>query len=173
MDLTIVNNDTRILLTTYTKPINLFLYITNDSYQAPAAKKAFIIGRLIDFVRKNSTYELFKSVRADFYKNCCARGHKHSFLVEQLTTINYADRQKYLSPKEKESNKGKILILPNNPLTQNLNINQIFYRAWNELCNENKTLLKRPPMVAWKKARRPGDIVNTHQSKRLCPDHPT
>jgi hypothetical protein len=95
-----------LVITTYEKPMNKYLYIPFSSFHNPCVFKGFIKSRLISFMVSNSRFEDFCAIRAKFVDRLLKRCYPSDFLMTICDSVSYSDRQHYLhnkSPKRGES----------------------------------------------------------------------
>ena len=83
LDLTIMINHGKIVIKTYHKPINLFLYIPDFSAHPPGLQKSVIYGLLETYWRQNTKKEDFLSTTRFLFQNLIARGCK----PDKISTI--------------------------------------------------------------------------------------
>jgi len=97
------NTQRKLMVSTYQKPLNKYLYIPFESFHPTSNKKAFIKGELMRYVRNSSTFVSFKEIRDNFWKRLRTRGYPYKFLLPLFREIRYSCRSKWL--KRLNSNK--------------------------------------------------------------------
>ena len=174
MDLSIfIRDDGTFGTSTYHKPFNLYLYTPHNSAIPNHVKTAFISGRLIDYVRKNSTYDLYNRERLRFFGHLLTRGFRHVDLLKEFVKISYANRLDYLKTVNKtKSAKGSVIILPYHPHILSLNLSTHLRNNWENLTDSTKAFIGPPPMIAWRKAKKIEDIINIICAKKGSPNNP-
>jgi hypothetical protein len=88
-----------LVITTYEKPMNKYLYIPFSSFHNPCVFKGFIKSRMISFMVSNSRFEDFCAIRAKFVDRLLRRGYPSDFLITMCDSVSYSDRQHYLHNK--------------------------------------------------------------------------
>jgi hypothetical protein len=100
LDLRICLSNGRARLATFQKTMNKYLYLPFGSNHPKAAKKGFIKGELIRYVRNSSDFKTFANTRLLFRLRLQARGYPRFFIDSIFKTVKYSDRQTYLADKE-------------------------------------------------------------------------
>jgi hypothetical protein len=91
-----------LIITTYEKPMNRYLYIPFSSAHNPSIFKGFIKSRLISFVTTNSRLEDFVIMRDKFVGRLLNRGYPPGFVHKVAGEVSHADRQHFLQPRVAE-----------------------------------------------------------------------
>lgn len=85
-------------LRVHQKHMNLYLYIPYRSFHPLAMKRSFIQTELTRYIRNSSDREDYVRIKRIFYQRLRDRGYTHSFLQPLFESVQYADRQYFLSP---------------------------------------------------------------------------
>lgn len=97
LSISIDHSKRRLLVSTFQKPLNKYLYIPFESFHPTSNKKAFIKGELMRYVRNSSTFEAFATTRQNFWRRLRIRGYPYKFLLPLFQDIRYSSRSKWLS----------------------------------------------------------------------------
>jgi len=103
LDITIILDHTKstIETTTYQKNLNKYLYLPYHSFHRPSMKTGFIKGEAIRYTRNCSRKKDFNRMIALFTIRLQRRGYPLSLIKSTLKSIQYSDRNKYLTKKSK------------------------------------------------------------------------
>ena len=88
---------------TFQKQLNLFQYLHFSSNHPKNVFKAIIKGECIRYIKTNSTKESYKATVFNFKKRLLQRGYPAILVEKTVRTVNYRDRQNYLT----SSRRGK------------------------------------------------------------------
>ena len=81
---------------TYQKPLNVYAYIPFSSFHLSHAKKAFIRGEMIRYVKNSSVYKDYHTIRSLFWTRLRRRGYSAKFLESIFGSVEYKKRARYI-----------------------------------------------------------------------------
>ena len=85
-----------LIITTFQKQHNRYLYIPRMSFHRPHVFAGFVRGELIRYVVTNTHMQGFLRMRALFMQRLLDRGYPKAWLVAVFATVSHADRHAYL-----------------------------------------------------------------------------
>lgn len=118
-----------LIMLPYQKPLNRYLYIPFNSYHPSHAKRSFIRGELLRYVRLSTRRCDFLRIRNLFYNRLRNREYPIWFLKTIFEEVSYDSRSqliKYKRKKEKAANPTVFFKTYRNPLFDGVNLKNIF-----------------------------------------------
>jgi hypothetical protein len=103
LDTIIFKHNNQITFRIFQKPLNKFLYIPFTSNHPIGAKKGFIIGELIRYVRNCTLEQDFNEVRSLFRLRLEVRGYPKHFINSLFNQVSFHQRDIYLSDINQET----------------------------------------------------------------------
>jgi hypothetical protein len=92
LDLLVQRSGSGMFVSTFSKPMNKFLYVPFSSCHTRANLKAFIKAELLRFAVTNTHLVDFSKARLAFFERLIARGYPDSFLRPQFDAVVHSDR---------------------------------------------------------------------------------
>jgi hypothetical protein len=97
--------------TIHQKALNLYLYIPYSSAHPLHVKKAFIRTELQRYIRLISSRAVYLEQRDRFYYRLRARGYPRKFILHCFSTVKYASRPSFLTPRPKQSKRDNRIFM--------------------------------------------------------------
>jgi Reverse transcriptase (RNA-dependent DNA polymerase) len=97
LDLNVIRSGSRLLVSTFSKPMNKFLYVPFASCHTRENLKGFINAELLRFAVTNSLLADFQKARLAFFDRLVARGYPDSFLRPLFASVSHPDRNAILA----------------------------------------------------------------------------
>jgi hypothetical protein len=157
-----------LIITTYEKPLNKYLYIPFSSFHTPHVFKGFIKSRLISYMVTNSRFKDFSAMRDKFVKRLLLRGYPRTFLKKICEGVSYADRLSYLHGTTVKRGTNSVPFITNFTSFNAgfINWRTIFQTVYSkhESAATLKAIMPAPPMVVYYRGK-------NLQSKLVRADH--
>ena len=151
-DLSVPSELVPLVVSTYEKPMNKYLYIPFSSFHPPSVFKGFIKSRLISFVVTNSRFEDFCTFRAKFKSRLLARGYPAAFIEQICSTVSFSERTRYLHGQSvKRGSKNIPFFTDFTTFATRMHLKNIFRKVYAKHCDDAAILRLVPevPMVVF------------------------